>query len=63
MTFRLFATTIALITFAAVSPQRAQAQSPNAPIDTVEALPAFLADDQARDPVTEAPDQHPIAAE
>jgi ParB family chromosome partitioning protein len=36
---------------------------PNTPIDTVEALPAFLADDQARDPVTEASDQHPIAAE
>ena len=35
----------------------------NAPIDTVETLPAFLADDQARDPLTEVSDQHPIAAE
>jgi ParB family transcriptional regulator, chromosome partitioning protein len=35
----------------------------NMPIDTVQALPAFLADDQARDPVTEVSDQHPIAAE
>jgi ParB family chromosome partitioning protein len=35
----------------------------NTPIDTVKALPAFLADDQAQDAVTEGSDQHPIAAE
>jgi ParB family transcriptional regulator, chromosome partitioning protein len=33
------------------------------PIDTVPALPAFLADDQAQDAVADGSDQLPIAAE
>ena len=38
------------------------ADVPNTPIDTVEALPAFLAAGQAQDAVTDGANQHPIAA-